>query len=78
MAWLWPWQAGKKFAELESRVKDVERHFVTKRDSDGKPTETLADVPLEKRHELKSPMKGMNWTQRRQWLERTDGGRKLA
>jgi hypothetical protein len=64
---------------LDGRLLTVERHFVTRRHPEtGEPMETLADVPLEKRRELKSPLKGMSWQQRRNWLEMTDGGRKVS
>jgi len=64
-----------KIRELEARVLDLERHFVTKRDANGSPTETLADVPLEKRKKAES-LKGLSWPQRKWILELTDGGRK--
>jgi hypothetical protein len=63
-------------SDHEGRLKDVERHFVTKRDREGAPLETLADVPLEKRKELKPRMAGMSWTQRKAYLEATDGERR--
>ena len=44
-----PWITKAKLADIEGRLKDLERHFVTKRDSGGVPIETLADVPLEER-----------------------------
>ena len=59
----------------ESRLKDLERHFVTKRDASGTPTETLADVPLEQRKPRQHNLAGASWDQRRAWLEKTDGGR---
>lgn len=62
--------------ELDERLKTVEAHFVTKRDEHGRVTETLADVPLEQRKELKTPrMAGMSMAMRLAWLEKTDGGR---
>jgi hypothetical protein len=67
----------KKLKELERRLLDIERHFVTKRDAHGAPTETLADVPVEKRKELKPSLRGLSWPQRRAVLEETDGGRRL-
>jgi hypothetical protein len=61
---------------FEARLIDIERHFVTKRDQHGVITETLADVPFEKRKELKPPnLKGLSWHQQKAWLEKTDGGR---
>lgn len=66
-----------KVAELEARIKDLERHFVTKRDENGQAVETLADVPVERRKEIK-PRAGMSWDQKRRFLEATDGGRRLA
>jgi hypothetical protein len=65
-------------ADHEGRLKDVERHFVTKRDREGLPVETLADVPLEKRKEkeMKPRMAGMSWAQRKAYLEATDGERR--
>ena len=51
-------------------------HFVTKRDAHGVIVETLADIPFEKRKELKQPnLKGLSWQQQKAWLEKTDGGR---
>lgn len=62
-------------ADHQARLLDVERHFITKRDASGVPTETLADVPIEKRNELKKGRSaGMSWPQRKKWLEATDGG----
>jgi hypothetical protein len=63
-------------SEHEARILDLEKHFVTKRDAEGKVTETLADVPLEHRKPRKVSMAGASWTQRKNWLEVTDGGRK--
>lgn len=62
-------------AELEARVKDLERHFVTRRDESGKAIETLADVPLAQRKEREFTTRGMSSMQRRAALEATDGGR---
>ena len=63
-------------ADHEGRLKDLERHFVTKRAPDGQPTETLADVPLKDR---KDPhMRGLSVQQLRHRLEATDGGRRLG
>jgi hypothetical protein len=64
-------------ADYEARMKDVERHFVTKRDTQGTPTETLADVPVKDREKLRAPRTaGMSWQQRRATLEATDGGQR--
>ena len=63
--------------EVDARLKDLERHFITKRDEAGMPVQTLADVPVEERVKLKKP-RGLSWEQRRTWLERTEGGRKLG
>lgn len=63
-------------ADIEGRMQDVERHFVTRRDSSGAAIETLADVPLKDRKERQAKLGGMSWAQRRAWLEATDGGRK--
>jgi hypothetical protein len=61
------------------RIKDVERHFVTKRDKLGATTETLADVPLKDRDKLRGPRQaGLSWSQRRAYLEATDGGNRAA
>ena len=60
---------------LDARILDIERHFVTRRDERGQAVETLADVPLERRKEREIKMRGMSMAQRREWLERTDGGR---
>jgi hypothetical protein len=65
-------------ADHQARLLDLERHFVTKRDEEGMPTETLADVPVDKRKELKGRTAGMSWPQRKRWLEATDGGRRAA
>lgn len=61
--------------EYERRLLDLERHFVTKRDQQGQPIQTLADVPVKDRKEFKPSLRGMTMQQRRQWLEETDGGR---
>ena len=64
-------------------VRDLERQFATKYNDEGKVVETLADVPIENRANVKvlrrpkNPMAGMTWPQRREFLERTDGLRKL-
>jgi hypothetical protein len=65
------------FPDVDARLKDLERHFITKRDQQGLPTETLADVPVADRVKLKKP-RGLSWEQRRTWLERTEGGRNLG
>lgn len=74
---IWPWS---KLEELEKRLKDVERHFVTARDpKTGAVAQTLADVPVEKRDALKKGglhLKGLTWKQKQAILERTDGGRR--
>jgi hypothetical protein len=69
---------GPSCKELGKRVLDLETHFVTKRDpATGAVTETLADVPIEKRKEMKRvSTAGMSWPQRRRLLEETDGGRR--
>jgi hypothetical protein len=64
--------------EVDVRIRDLERHFVTKRDAEGNVTETLADVPVENRKDLKHSPRGMSWAQQRRWLEATDGGRRQA
>lgn len=67
----------RKIADLEGRVADLERHFVTKRNAEGGVIETLADVPLAKREpKRKVSSKGMTWQQKRNLLELTDGGRR--
>jgi hypothetical protein len=63
--------------DYDARIRDLEKHFVTKRDGQGKPVETLADVPINERSKLKQPT-GMTWSQRKAWLERTEGGRLLG
>jgi hypothetical protein len=66
-----------KIAELEARLVDLERHFVTKRSESGEVVETLADVPVHKRSKEKQlSTRGMSWAQRKAILEATDGGRK--
>jgi len=68
-----------RLATHEERLTDLERHFVTKRDAQGMPTETLADVPIEKRAELRAPrLRGLSWAQRRAYLEATDGETRAA
>ncbi len=63
----------------EERLIDLEKHFVTKRDQQGTPTETLADVPVAQRDRLRTPRQaGMTPQQRRAWLEATDGGMRAA
>ena len=61
--------------QLEQRIIDLERHFVTRRDETGKVVETLADVSLEKRKERATRPRGMSTQQLREWAEKTDGGR---
>lgn len=74
----------KRINDLERRLKDVERQFVTKYAENGAIAETLADVPVNERQNIKvikrpkNPMAGMSWPQRREWLERTEGGKKLG
>lgn len=76
----WPWisreEYDTKVKNIDIRIKDLERHFVTKRDDEGKVIETLADVPVEKRNNNR-PLRGMSWPQRRAVLEATDGFRKM-
>lgn len=60
----------------EARLVDLERHFVTKRDDKGAITETLADVPVHLRKQIKPGLRGATWQQRKAWNEATDGGRK--
>lgn len=74
MRWLKQWLG---IAEQEQRIADLERHFVTKRGPSGEVTETLADVPLEKRKERAAKPKGMSIQQRKEFLERTDGMRRM-
>lgn len=68
----------RKLKEIEDRILSIERHFVTKRAADGSPTETLADIPPEKRKDLKQSLRGLSWPQRRAILEATEGGRKVG
>ncbi len=64
-------------SDHQERLLDLERHFVTKKNEVGDPIETLADVPVERRGELrKRKAAGMSWPQRRALLEATDGGRR--
>lgn len=65
-------------SDHEGRLKDVERHFVTKRGTQGEITETLADLPFEQRKEFKPRMAGLTPMQRRAYLEATDGGTRAA
>jgi len=72
----WPLVSRKayeaKIAEYETRLHDIERHFVTKRDpATGQVTETLAD-----RVQKKWKPKRVTWQQTRAWLEATDDGRR--
>jgi len=72
----WPLVSRKayeaKIEEYETRLHDIERHFVTKRDpSTGQVTETLAD-----RVQKKWKPKRVTWQQTRAWLEATDDGRR--
>lgn len=62
-----------KVAELEQRLVDIEKHFVTKRDESGNVIETLAD-----RQKKKFKPTRVTWQQTRRFLEVTDGGRKLG
>ena len=63
-------------SELDGRLLTVERHFVTKRDDKGRALQTLDEVPLKERKDLKPP-RGMSWPQYRRYMEETDGGRNL-
>lgn len=63
--------------DLEAKVRDLERHFVTRRGDNGEVLETLADVPLEKRKERAAKPRGMSMAQRKAWAEQTDGGRNV-
>lgn len=74
----WPWS---KLAELEARIRDMERQFSVEIDGEtGKVTRTLADVPISEREELrkKKALRRATWAQRQAWLEQTDGGRRLG
>ena len=72
---LWPWS---KLEELEHRVFDIERHFVTRYDpKSGAPAETLADVPVDERKDrIKPRLAGLTWQQKKAILESTDGFRR--
>ena len=65
--------------DLEARIRDIERQFVTKYADDGRVIETLADVAIDDRAAVKvvrrpkHPLQGMSWPQRRAALEATDG-----
>ena len=65
------------FPDLEARLIDIERHFVTRRDAKGMVTETLADVPVAERIRRRTGMRGMSVQQRLRWLEVTDGGQNI-
>lgn len=65
-----------ELAILNKRVFDLERHFVTKRNEQGIVVETLADVPVDKRKDVKKAQRGKSWQQRKALLELTDGGRR--
>lgn len=77
----WPFITRKEherqMEELDRRILDIERHFVTKRDATGVPTQTLADVPLAERKIHAVTQRGMTWPQRKNLLEATDGGRRV-
>lgn len=64
-------------ADVEARILDLEKHFVTKRNAEGAPIETLADVPLQDRAERRRRTQGMSWAQRRAYLEATEGGTRV-
>jgi hypothetical protein len=64
-------------ADVEARLIDLEKHFVTKRNEKGEPIETLADVPLSDRAARRQKLAGMSMQQRLKWLERTDGGTRV-
>jgi hypothetical protein len=71
------WVKEKEWQDVLIRLHDLERHFVTARDAQGAPTQTLADVPVAERTKLHtSSMRGLSWPQRRAVLEATDGGRR--
>ncbi len=61
-----------KIAELEERLRDLERHFVTRRDEQGQVIETLAD----RRSKGATPPKRVTMAQLCKWLSITDGGRR--
>ena len=77
MNWLKKVLTSWLLADLDGRVKDLERHFVTQRNEQGMPTETLADVPLAERKDRNPGLRGLSIAQRRAWLEATDGGRRV-
>jgi hypothetical protein len=70
--------------KYEARIRDLERQFATKYDDAGKVVETLADIPMDQRANVKvirkprNPMAGMTWQQQKNYLEATDGGRKVG
>lgn len=70
----WPFVWRKEHEEVLARLADIERHFVTKRDEQGRVIETLAD---RHRNGVKPP-KRVTMKQLCKWLEQTDGGRKLS
>lgn len=75
---IWPWS---KFHELEERIRDMEKQFAIEFDMQtGKVTKTLADVPVEDREEMrkKKSLRRATWQQRKEFLEATDGGRRLG
>jgi hypothetical protein len=66
-------------SELDARITDLERHFITKRDEKGNVTQTLADVPIgDRKHLANRPLRGASWAQAKGWLEATDGGRMVS
>lgn len=64
-------------SDVEARLIDLEKHFVTKRGPKGEVEETLADVPLAERSARRNRLAGMSMQQRLKWLERTDGGTRV-
>src|SRR5260221_250109 len=76
----WPFITRKEHeamkADLEQRLVDIERHFVTKRDDSGHVIETLAD--RQKRRQSAPPPKRLTMQQLCKWLAITDGGRNVG
>jgi hypothetical protein len=78
---MWKIVSKQEWDDLNERVRDIEKHFVTARDpKTGAVTETLADVPVSRRK--KDPTKGnhlrgLSMQQRLKVMEATDGGRKI-
>lgn len=81
--WLRKWLGVQAVEERQNkqdeRLADMARHFVTKRGSDGKIAETLADQHADADGKPRPVIRhGRNWDQTRRILEANDAAQALA